>query len=71
MSRFDFTLKNVPGVRIEKADGLSRRPDLKVEAENDNKNQKLIKRAKWKDEEVVKVVEKIKKAGIKTLREYE
>jgi len=36
----------VPGVRMEKADGLSRRPDLKVEAENDNKNQKLIKRAK-------------------------
>ena len=56
---------------MEKANGLSRRPDLKVGAENDNKNQKLIKRAKWKDEEVVKVVEKIKKAGIKTLREYE
>ena len=46
LSRFDFNLKNVPGVRMEKADGLSRRPDLKVEAENDNKNQKLIKRAK-------------------------
>ena len=46
LSRFDFTLKNVPGVRMEKADGLSRRPDLKVEAENDNKNLKLIKRAK-------------------------
>jgi len=43
LSRFDFTLKHVPGVRIEKVDGLSRRPDLKVRVENDNKNQKLIK----------------------------
>jgi len=46
LSKFDFTLKHVPGVRMKKADGLSRRPNLKVEAENDNKNQKLIKKSK-------------------------
>ena len=43
LSRFDFTLKYIPGVRIGKVDRLSRRPDLKVRAENDNENQKLIK----------------------------
>ena len=31
------------GVRIEKADGLSKRLDLTVGVENNNKNQKLIK----------------------------
>ena len=46
MSRFDFTLKHIPGVRMGKADGLSRRLDLKVEIENNNENQKLIKE-KW------------------------
>ena len=93
MSRFDFTLKHVLGVRIGKTDELSWRLDLKVRVENDNKNQKLIKN-KWirdmmevvveepemilvekiknareKDEEVIKVVEKMKKAEVKALRE--
>ena len=27
LSRFDFTLKHVPGIRMRKADGLKRRPD--------------------------------------------
>ena len=27
LSRFNFTLRHVPGTRMEKADGLSRRPD--------------------------------------------
>jgi len=36
----------VLGVRIGEAGSLSRRSDLKVEIENDNKNQKLIKE-KW------------------------
>jgi len=31
---------------MEKVDGLSIRPDLKIGMENDNKNQKLI-REKW------------------------
>jgi len=28
---------------MEKVDGLSRRPDLKIRIENNNKNQKLIR----------------------------
>ena len=50
LSRFDFTLKYIPGVRMEKANGLSKRPDLKVGVKNDNENQKLIKKSgleKW------------------------
>jgi len=36
-------LKHVLGVRMEKAVELNKRLDLKVEIENDNKNQNLIK----------------------------
>ena len=43
LSRFDFTLKYVLGVRMGKADRLSRRPDLRIGIENNNENQKLIK----------------------------
>jgi len=43
LSRFDFTLKHVPGTKIGKADGLSRRLDWKVGVENDNDNQVFIK----------------------------
>ena len=92
MSRFDFTLKHILGVRMEKVDKLNRRLDLNVGVENNNENQKLIKeewikgimkvvveklekilvekikRAREKDEKVVKVVEEMKKAGIKVLR---
>jgi len=41
--RFDSTLKHIPGTKIGKADGLSRKPDWKVGIENDNDNQTLIK----------------------------
>ena len=92
LSRFDFMLKYMLGVRMGKADRLSRRLDLGVEVENNNENQKLIKeewikgmievvvegpeimlvekmkRAREKDEEVVKVVEKMKKVEVKVLR---
>ena len=37
------------GVRIGKADKLSRKPDLKVEVENNNENHKLIKESKRKE----------------------
>jgi len=36
-------LKHVPGKSMEKADGLSRRPDWQEGVERDNKDQKLIK----------------------------
>jgi len=43
LSRFNFMLKHVPGTRIGKADGLSRRLDWKVGVEKDNEDQVLIK----------------------------
>ena len=93
--RFDFTLKHVPGMRMGKADGLSRRPDWKVRVEKDNKNQVVvkegwlysmqevviegpevvilekIKRARSKDKDIVKIVEEMKKAGVKKLQKSE
>jgi len=80
---------------MEKVNRLSKKPDWKVEIENDNKNQKLIKeewvqgmtevveegseaelvekikRAREKDEEVVKVVEEMKKMEVRNLRDDE
>jgi len=44
MLRFDFTLKHIPGTKMGKADGLSRRPNWKVGVENDNNNQNIIKK---------------------------
>jgi len=88
---FDFTLKHVLGMRMEKADGLSRRLDWKVGTERDNENQIIIKdnwlcrlqeiviegpeveilekikKARSKNEDVVRVVEEMKKAKVKEL----
>jgi len=69
LSRFDFILKHVPGTKMGKANGLSRRSDWKVGVENDNDNQIIIK-DNWlrRLEEViiegleVDILEKIKKA---------
>ena len=36
-------LKHVPGTRIGKVDGLSKRPDWKVRVNNDNENQVVVK----------------------------
>jgi len=92
LSQFDFTLKHVPGMRMGKADGLSRRPDWKIGVDKDNQNQVIIKdnwirnlqevviegpevdiiakikKARSKDEDVVRVVEEMKKAGVKELQ---
>jgi len=43
LSRFNFTLKHVPGMRMGKVDGLSRRLDWKIEVDKDNENQVIIK----------------------------
>jgi len=91
LSRFNFTLKHIPGTRIGKVDGLSRRLDWKVGMERDNDNQIIIKdnwlhklekvviegpeveimeikKARDKDEEVVKIVEEMKKAKVKAIQ---
>ena len=67
--RFNFTLKHILGTKIERADRLSRRPDWKVETENDNSNQILIKEQQIYnlvqvviEGPKVDIVEKIKKA---------
>jgi len=91
LSRFDFTLKHVPGTKMGKADGLSRQSDWRVDVEKDNDNQvfikdnwirklqevviegpevdiiEKIKKARSKDEDVVRVVEEMKKVGVKEL----
>ena len=71
LSRFDFTLKHVLGTEMEKADGLSRQLNQKVEVENDN-NQVFIKDCCLHnvyevviDELEVDIVEKIKKTRSK------
>jgi len=72
LSRFDFTLKHVSGIKMGKGDGLSRRLDWKVGVEKDNDNQVFIKDC-WlcSLQEVViegpevDIVEKIKKARSK------
>ena len=97
LSRFDFVLKHVPGSRMGKADGLSRRPDWEMGMERDNEEQMMIKRewlearvaeisevvidgvdildrirkSKARDDEVVKAVEEMKRAGVKVLRDEE
>ena len=75
LSRFDSTLNHMLGFRMGKADGLSRRLDLKAEVENDDENQKLIKE-EWVREMIEVVIEeletglvgKIKKVREKKMR---
>jgi len=72
LSRFDFTLKHVPGIKVGKADGLSRQPDWKVGVDKDNENQVVIKDC-WLhslaevviEESEVEILEKIKIARSK------
>jgi len=97
LSRFDFVLKHISGSKMEKADGLSRRPDWEVGVEKNNEEQMLVKKewlevkrirvteviiegvdlldkvrkSKAKDDEVVKAVEEMKRAGVKILRDEE
>ena len=95
LSRFNFTLKYIPGVKIGKVDGLSRRPDWKIGVDKDNEDRVLIKdnwirnlqevliegpevgilekikKARSKDKDIVRVVEEMKKAKVRELRENE
>ena len=97
LSRFDFVLKHVPGSKMGKADGLSRRSDWKKGMKGDNEEKVLLKpewletrriravevmiegvdilekirKSEAKDDEVIKVVEKMKRVGVKILRDEE
>jgi len=72
LSRFDFTLKHVPGTKMGKIDRLSKQVNWKIGVEKDNDNQVVIKN-NWVHslEEVVierpevDILEKIKKARSK------
>jgi len=43
LSRFDFVLKHIPGSKMGKADGLSRRSDWEKGGEGDNEEKVLLK----------------------------
>ena len=43
LSRFNFILKHVLSIKMGKINGLSKRPDLRVDIENNNSNQVFIK----------------------------
>jgi len=74
LSRFNFTLKHVPGSKMGKADSLSRRPDWEIRVEKDNKDETLVK-PEWlevrKTETVeiivnrVDLLEKVRKSKVK------
>ena len=74
LSRFNFTLKHVPGSKIEKADSLSRRLDWEIEVDRDNENETLVKpeqlevRKTEKVEVIVEgvdLLEKVKQSKVK------
>jgi len=46
LSRFDFVLKHVPGSKIGKVDGLSKRSGWEKGVEKDNKERVLLK-SEW------------------------
>jgi len=95
LSRFDFVLKHIPGSKMGKVDGLSRRSDWEKGVEGDNEERMLLKpewvrsvqagevivegvdilekirRLEARDDEVIKAVEEMKKAGMKMLRDKE
>jgi len=56
LSRFNFVLKHIPGSKMEKADGLSRRPDWEAGVEKDNEEQMLVKK-EWLEAKRIRVME--------------
>ena len=63
LSRFNFMLKHVPGTKMRKADGLSRRLDWKVGIDKDNWIRNMYEVVVEGPE--IEIVEKIKKARSK------
>ena len=74
LSRFNFTLKHVPGSKIGKADSLSRRPDWEIGVEKDNEDEMLVKpeRLETRRTETVEIIvdgvdllEEVRKSKVK------
>jgi len=72
LSRFDFVLRHIPGSKMGKADGLSRRSDREKGVEGDNKERTLLKpewvRSIQAGEVIMKgidILEKIRKSEAK------
>ena len=68
LSKFNFILKYVLETKIEKVDGLGRRPDWKVGVKKDNENQTLIKK-QWICNLVEVVIKRLEIEKIKIARE--
>jgi len=74
LSRFNFTLKHIPGSKMGKADSLSRRPDWEIGIEKDNEDEMLVK-LEWlkvRKTEVVEIIvdgvdllEEVRKSKVK------
>ena len=74
LSRFNFTLKHVPGSKIGKVDSLSRRLDWEVGVKRDNEDKMLVK-SEWLEVkrtervevivEEVDLLEKVRKSKVK------
>ena len=58
LSRFDFVLKHVPGSKMGKADGLSRRSNWEKGMEGDNEEKVLLK-PEWLETKGIRAVEVI------------
>ena len=58
LSRFDFALKHIPGMKMGKANSLSRRPDWEAEVKRDNKDETLVKK-EWLENRRTEKVEVI------------
>jgi len=56
--RFNFTLKHIPGSKMEKVDSLSRRLDWEVGVEKDNEDKMLVK-PEWLEARRIEKVEVI------------
>ena len=56
LSRFNFILKYISGSKMEKADGLSRRPDWEIGVEKDNVEQMLVKK-EWLEIKRIRITE--------------
>ena len=56
LSKFDFTLKHVPGSSMGKANSFSRCSDQQIGVKRDNKDRILVKK-KWLEIRALQVVE--------------